>query len=157
MTIKARSSGGVSRSIGGFRAFPSDAVQTDAVLRDAARTDAVPDDAVPTGALRCGPVVGGAVVGGAARGRGRHRRTAAEPECALGHRILLVVGIVALAVNLRCAVTSLGAILGEVTRAWGSPACSPGWSPHFLARRLGPERLVAAAMLAPPRGRRCAH
>ncbi|MDQ2709356.1 MAG: hypothetical protein M3Z25_17770 [Actinomycetota bacterium] len=98
----ARSSSGVGRSIGGFRAFPNDAVRTDAVLRDAARTDAVPDDSVPTGALRCGPVVGGA-----ARGRGRHRRTAAEPACALGHRILLVVGIVALAVNLRCVVTSL--------------------------------------------------
>jgi CP family cyanate transporter-like MFS transporter len=88
------------------------------------------------------------------------------PERPLGRRILLVVGIVAVAVNLRCAVTSLGAVLGEVTRAWGFSGLLAGLltalpvatfavvgaAAPALSRRWGPERLVAAAMLAAAAG-----
>ncbi|HEV7789517.1 MAG TPA: MFS transporter [Pseudonocardia sp.] len=122
----ARSSGGAGRSIGEFRT------------------------------VRAGPV----------RTGGRHRRTPAVPERPLGRRILLVVGIVAVAVNLRCAVTSLGAVLGEVTRAWGFSGLLAGLltalpvatfavvgaAAPALSRRWGPERLVAAAMLAAAAG-----
>jgi CP family cyanate transporter-like MFS transporter len=97
---------------------------------------------------------------------GRHRRTPVAPERPLGRRILLVVGIVAVAVNLRCAVTSLGAVLGEVTRAWGFSGLLAGLltalpvatfavvgaAAPALSRRWGPERLVAAAMLAAAAG-----
>jgi CP family cyanate transporter-like MFS transporter len=97
---------------------------------------------------------------------GRHRRTPVVPERPLGRRILLVVGIVAVAVNLRCAVTSLGAVLGEVTRAWGFSGLLAGLltalpvatfavvgaAAPALSRRWGPERLVAAAMLAAAAG-----
>ncbi|WP_445184731.1 CynX/NimT family MFS transporter [Pseudonocardia sp. Cha107L01] len=97
---------------------------------------------------------------------GRHRRTPVVPERPLGRRILLVVGIVAVAVNLRCAVTSLGAVLGEVTRAWGFSGLLAGMltalpvatfavvgaAAPALSRRWGPERLVAAAMLAAAAG-----
>jgi CP family cyanate transporter-like MFS transporter len=88
------------------------------------------------------------------------------PERPLGRRILLVVGIVAVAVNLRCAVTSLGAVLGEVTRAWGFSGLLAGLltalpvatfavvgaAAPALSRRWGPERLVAAAMLVASAG-----
>jgi CP family cyanate transporter-like MFS transporter len=70
------------------------------------------------------------------------------------------LAIVAVAVNLRCGVTSLGAVLGQLTRAWGLsgtesglltalPVCTfalVGALAPVLARRYGPERLVAAAM-----------
>jgi MFS transporter, CP family, cyanate transporter len=122
----ARSPGGVSRSIGEFRTVRSSPVRTG----------------------------------------GRHRRTPTVPERSLGRRILLVVGIVAVAVNLRCAVTSLGAVLAEVTRAWGFSGLLAGLLTALpvatfavvgagapsLARRLGPERLVAAAMLTAAAG-----
>jgi CP family cyanate transporter-like MFS transporter len=79
---------------------------------------------------------------------------------ASGH-ILCTVAIVAVAVNLRCGVTSLGAVLGELTHAWrlsgtesgiltALPVCtfaSVGATAPGLARRFGPERLVAGAML----------
>jgi MFS transporter, CP family, cyanate transporter len=97
---------------------------------------------------------------------GRHRRTPVVPERPLGRRILLVVGIIAVAVNLRCAVTSLGAVLGEVTRAWGFSGLLAGLltalpvatfavvgaAAPALSRRWGPERLVAVAMLTASAG-----
>lgn len=92
---------------------------------------------------------------------GRHRRTPSVPERSLGRQILLIVGIVAVALNLRAAVTSLGAVLGEVTRAWGFSGLLAGLLTALpvatfaivgsgapaLARRLGPEIAVAGAML----------
>jgi MFS transporter, CP family, cyanate transporter len=122
----ARSSGSMGRSIGEFRT------------------------------VRAAPV----------RTGGRHRRTPVVPERPLGRRILLIVGIVAVAVNLRCAVTSLGAVLGEVTRAWGfsgllaglltalpvATFAAVGAAAPALARRWGPERLIAVAMLTASAG-----
>jgi CP family cyanate transporter-like MFS transporter len=76
-------------------------------------------------------------------------------------RVLCAVAIVAVAINLRCGVTSLGAVLGELTRAWrlsgpqsgmltALPVCTfavVGAATPALARRFGPERLVAGAMM----------
>jgi CP family cyanate transporter-like MFS transporter len=76
-------------------------------------------------------------------------------------RALLVTGLVAVAVNLRSAITSLGAVLPEVTRTWGMSGLVAGIltalpvatfavvgaATPALARRLGPERAVSAAML----------
>ncbi|HEX4358062.1 MAG TPA: MFS transporter [Pseudonocardia sp.] len=92
---------------------------------------------------------------------GRHRRTSVVPERSLGRQVLLIVGIVAVALNLRAAVTSLGAVLSEVTRAWGFSGLLAGLLTALpvatfaivgsgapaLARRLGPETAVAGAML----------
>ncbi|HWN36692.1 MAG TPA: MFS transporter [Pseudonocardia sp.] len=83
-----------------------------------------------------------------------------------GRRALLVCGIVAVALNLRSAVTSLGAVLGEVTRAWGFSGllagsltslpvavfAAVGFRAPALARRFGPERSVAGAMLVASAG-----
>lgn len=107
-------------------------------------------------------------------GAGRHRRppppvassldslaSPALPGSPLGRRVLVVCGIVAVALNLRIAVTSLGAVLGEVTRAWGFSGvlaglltslpvavfAGVGFCAPTLARRLGPELSVAGAML----------
>jgi CP family cyanate transporter-like MFS transporter len=102
---------------------------------------------------------------GTTRAGGRHG-VADVPERTRGRRILLVVGIVAVALNLRCAVTSLGAVLGEVTRVWGFSGLLAGLltalpvamfavvgaATPTMARRLGPELLVAAAMLAATAG-----
>lgn len=87
------------------------------------------------------------------------RPVSAEP--APGRRVLVVVGIVLVAVNLRTAVTSLGALLGEVTAAWSFSGVATGLLTALpvltfallgaaaprLARRLGAETLVALAML----------
>ena len=103
---------------------------------------------------------------GAVRGGGRHRRTPKAPERSLGHQILLIVGIVAVALNLRAAVTSLGAVLGEVTRAWGfsgllaglltalpvATFAIVGFGAPALARRMGAECAVAGAMLVASAG-----
>ncbi|HEY4007571.1 MAG TPA: MFS transporter [Pseudonocardia sp.] len=92
---------------------------------------------------------------------GRHRRPAPQVR-----RGLVVLGIVAVALNLRCSVTSLGAVLGEVTRAWGFSGLLAGLLTSLpvavfalvgsvtpaLARRMGPERLAATAMLAASAG-----
>jgi CP family cyanate transporter-like MFS transporter len=73
---------------------------------------------------------------------------------------LLAVGIAAVAVNLRCAVTSLGAVLGQLTDDWRLSGLAAGLLTSLpvatfalvgalagrLARRLGTERTVAAAM-----------
>jgi len=103
---------------------------------------------------------------GAVRDGGRHRRTPKAPERSLGHQILLIVGIVAVALNLRAAVTSLGAVLGEVTRAWGfsgllaglltalpvATFAIVGFGAPALARRMGAECAVAGAMLVASAG-----
>ncbi|GAA5170627.1 CynX/NimT family MFS transporter [Pseudonocardia eucalypti] len=87
------------------------------------------------------------------------RPEGAEP--APGRRVLVVVGIALVAVNLRTAVTSLGALLGEVTAAWSFSGAAAGLLTALpvltfallgvgaprLARRLGTETLVALAML----------
>lgn len=97
---------------------------------------------------------------------GRHRRSSPGSDRPLSHRVLLLGGIVAVALNLRAAVTSLGAVLGEVTGAWGfsGPIAGlltslpvavfavVGFGAPALARRLGPERSVAAAMLVAAAG-----
>lgn len=100
------------------------------------------------------------------RGIGRHRRTPKAPERPLRYQILLIVGIVAVALNLRAAVTSLGAVLGEVTRAWGfsgllaglltalpvATFAIVGFGAPALARRMGAECAVAGAMLVASAG-----
>ncbi len=72
----------------------------------------------------------------------------------------MIVGIVAVALNLRSGVTSLGAVLGEMTRYWqfsgvvaGIVTALPvltfavvGSTASVVARRFGAERIVAAAM-----------
>ncbi|HEY0576495.1 MAG TPA: MFS transporter [Pseudonocardia sp.] len=97
---------------------------------------------------------------------GRHRRSSPGSDRPLSHRVLLLGGIVAVALNLRTAVTSLGAVLGEVTGAWGFSGLLAGlltslpvavfavvgFGAPALARRLGPERSVAAAMLVAAAG-----
>ena len=95
-----------------------------------------------------------------ARG-GRHRAPPSAATHSRSHRILLVTGLVAVAVNLRSAITSLGAVLHEVTRAWGMSGLLAGVLTALpvatfavvgaltpaVARRLGPERAVSLAML----------
>jgi len=97
---------------------------------------------------------------------GRHRRGSPVSDRPPSHRVLLLVGIVAVALNLRTAVTSLGSVLGEVTRAWGFSGLLAGlltslpvavfavvgFGAPALARRLGPERSVAGAMLVAAAG-----
>jgi CP family cyanate transporter-like MFS transporter len=93
---------------------------------------------------------------------GRHRLPVpAIPVSRVNGRILCAVAIVAVALNLRSGVTSLGAVLGELSRDWqlsGSvsgiltalPVCTfatVGATAPALARRFGPPRLVALAML----------
>ncbi|HEX4246236.1 MAG TPA: MFS transporter [Pseudonocardia sp.] len=82
-------------------------------------------------------------------------------ERSLARQALIISGIVAAALNLRVAVTSLGAVLGEVTRAWGfsgllaglltalpvATFAIVGFGAPGLARRMGAERAVAGAML----------
>jgi CP family cyanate transporter-like MFS transporter len=98
---------------------------------------------------------------------GEQRREPVDPDQeAKPRQILLLIGIVAVALNLRTAVTSLGAVLGEVTRAWGFSGLLAGLLTALpvamfalvgavvptMTRRLGPERLVATAMLAAAAG-----
>ena len=102
----------------------------------------------------------------AVRAGGRHRRSSPGSDRPLIHRVLLLGGIVAVALNLRTAVTSLGSVLGEVTEAWGFSGLLAGlltslpvavfavvgFGAPALARRLGPERSVAGAMLVAATG-----
>lgn len=97
---------------------------------------------------------------GAGRG-GRHRATPRPRIHARCAGLLLAVGLVAVALNLRPAVTSLGTVLPEVTRHWGMSGLLAGLLTALpvltfaavgalvpaLARLLGPERAVALAML----------
>ena len=103
--------------------------------------------------------------------RGRHAPRHAHPRraaaAAAGPRLLVVVGIVLAALNLRPAITSLGALLEEVrdglgmsgtvagpahlrARRCASPS-SASTAPR-LARRFGPGAVVCAGMVADHRG-----
>jgi CP family cyanate transporter-like MFS transporter len=98
--------------------------------------------------------------------RGRHRSLAPAPSGTSAGRVLTATAIVAVALNLRSGVTSLGAVLGEMSREWqlpGSvcgiltalPVCTfaaVGATAPALARRFGAPRLVVLAMLAATTG-----